>query len=123
VKLSVGNDIVEHSRIEKIFQRYEKRFLEKIFTKGEIDYCLSRAETVACIAARFALKEAVIKALAHDRSFNWKDIELHGISGKKDVILSGKAKELLHQKGFSAITASISHGKDYSTAVAVVYGE
>ena len=123
MKLSVGNDIIEHYRIGNVFKTYGKHFLDKIFTEEEIRYCMEKKDPIPCLSARFALKEAVIKALAHDTSFSWKEIELHGKTGKKAVILTGKAKEFLHQKGFHTITASISHGKEYSTAVAVVYGD
>ena len=61
--LSVGNDIVENGRIKDTFDKFGERFLEKVFSKDEVEYCLSKKNAIPHLSARFACKEAFIKAI------------------------------------------------------------
>lgn len=122
--LSVGNDIVENSRIKETFEKFGEKFLEKIFSEEEVAYCLSKKDPVPHLSARFACKEAFIKAieLENGKALDMKEIELCGnFFGKKNLALHGKAKEIFLQKGYTEISVSISHTDMYSTAVVVLY--
>jgi len=122
--LSVGNDIVENSRIKETFEKFGDKFLEKIYSEEEVTYCLSKKDPIPHLSARFACKEAFIKAveLENGKALDMKEIELCGnFFGKKNLALHGKAKELFLQKGYTEISVSISHTEMYSTAVVVLY--
>ena len=113
--LGVGTDIVETQRIRDLFER-EPGFAQRVFTDTELDYSLSKESKFLHLAARFAAKEAVAKALG--RSFSWKDVELvNNGNGKPVVTLHGEAKDAA---GSAKIHVSLSHAKQYACAVAVV---
>lgn len=109
----VGIDIIEVDRVKKIAEK-NTRFLQKIFTQTEIDYCLEKKNKYQHLAARFAAKEAFFKALG--RSIGWKNIGLVNLpSGKPELEI--KSKEELP---FEKVEVSISHLKDYAVAVVIL---
>ncbi|MFQ5449148.1 MAG: holo-ACP synthase [Nitrospinaceae bacterium] len=117
-----GVDIVEIARIRRSLEKYSERFQNKIFTPGEIDYCRSRAEPARHFAARFAVKEAVMKCLGlgMDQGIGWKDIEvLLKDTGKPFLNVSGKARENFDRLNLKTIHISISHEKEYAIAHAL----
>lgn len=117
--LGIGNDIVEIARIKAVFDRYPQRFLSRIFTPYEQDYCLKRKDPALHLAGRFAAKEAIVKALGtgFTQGLNWSDIEIRNDSkGKPEVFFSPFAKELF---GDLKLHLSISHCHHYATAVAI----
>ncbi len=116
----IGNDIIEIERIRHIINRYGNRFLNRIFTVGEQEYCLNHKESSRNFAGRFAAKEAVSKALGTGLSsgLTWTDIEiLNDEKGKPIVIPSSNLKLLLIYP--SQLHISISHCKEYATAFAI----
>jgi holo-[acyl-carrier protein] synthase len=115
----VGVDIIEINRIEEVIKRWGKTFLERVFTPSELKLC----SNTSSLAARFAAKEAVLKAIgACDKGISWQDIEILAEgSGKPLVNLTGKAKFQADTSAISRISLSLSHSKDY--AVAFVIGE
>ncbi len=116
----IGNDIVEINRISASLEKYGDRFLNRVFTQDEQDYCLRRKEPALHFAGRFAAKEAIVKALGtgFSEGLTWIDIEIHNeSSGKPFVAISNKLKEMF---GSPIIHISISHCKEYATAVAIV---
>lgn len=122
--LSVGNDIVENHRIKETLDKFGDKFLERIYSIDEVTYCLSMKNPIPHLSARFACKEAFIKAVELEKGvvLEMKEIELCGnFFGKKNLALHGKAKEIFFQKGYSEISVSISHTDNYSTAVVVLY--
>jgi holo-[acyl-carrier protein] synthase len=124
MKISVGNDIIENSRIKEALDKFGDKFLERVFTEEEKEYCLSKKDPVPYLGARFACKEAFVKALELEKgiSIDFKEIELKGnFFGKKNLALSGMAEELFKEKGFDEITVSISHVKEISTAIVILY--
>ncbi|PJZ69218.1 holo-[acyl-carrier-protein] synthase [Leptospira perolatii] len=126
MKISVGNDIVENTRIREMLVKHGERFLRKIFSESEIQYCTRRKDPVPHLSGRFCVKEAFIKAIEPgDRvSLDMREIELFGLDfGKKELVLHGKSKELFLEKGYSGVSVSISHAENYSTAVVVLYKE
>lgn len=116
----IGVDVVEIDRIHEVVSKWGDRFLNKVFTEAELNYADSKLNPFPHIAARFAVKEAVAKALATGWSggFQWKDVEVQNdVSGKPSVILRGKMKELLKE---SRILISISHSDTIVVAFAVI---
>ncbi len=117
--LGIGTDIVEVERIEKSINRTEK-FLEKVFTQREVDYCNSKPNRYERYAGRFCAKEAVSKALGTGvRNFKLTDMEiLNDELGKPIIYFNGQLENL--EKEYE-IHLSISHCKDYATATAIIF--
>lgn len=117
--LGIGNDIIEIARIQAVIARHSKRFLNRIFTPSEQEYCLKRKNPALHLAGRFAAKEAIVKALGtgFSQGISWLDIEIKNDSkGKPIVSFSPSAKELF---GDLNLHISISHCHHYATAFAV----
>ncbi len=122
--IAIGIDIVEISRIEETMARQGERFLKRVFTLSERGYCDGRSSRIASYAARFAAKEAVMKALGTgwDKGISWQDIEvIRGESGPPSIHLAGLALERFHSVGGKRIHLSLSHSRD--TAIAQVIFE
>ena len=118
----VGNgiDIVEVSRIKRVFDRFGYRFLERIFTSREIEYCFSHTDPWPHIAGRFAAKEASAKALGGKSDFWFKRIEiLNKESGEPYVLFSGRANKTYGNLQCNIII-SISHSQNYGAATAIL---
>lgn len=115
-----GVDIIEIARIRKISERYGKRFLKKIYTDGEIDYCKGRAPQ---LASRFAAKEAVMKALGTGViGIRWKDIEIIRKGGSRPLVkLHGTALNRAQTMQIQQLSISLSHSDEH--AIAFVIGE
>jgi holo-[acyl-carrier protein] synthase len=109
---SIGVDIEDISRFEDTAPKYTKRFLTKIFSKGEIDYCFSKIKPAQHLAARFAAKEAVIKAIS---ALGKNPPALNRINIKN----KSKGVPYIELKGYNVII-SLSHCSDKAIAVAVV---
>jgi len=118
----IGIDIIEIERIAKSVERFGDRFLNKIFTAGELEYSLSKKNKDQHLAARFAAKEAIAKALATgwSKGFRWKDINIYNEkSGLPKVELLGNLKEFLGDEMMLKI--SMSHSENYVTCVAIIF--
>jgi len=121
--LTTGVDLVEIARVKRMLTRYGDRFLERVFTPTEILYCQARP---AELAARFAAKEAVSKALgvgvrmiARD-GINWRDVEVTGdMRGKPLVCLHGRAAERAGELGLTEWAVSLSHTREQAIAFVV----
>lgn len=115
----IGTDIIEIDRIRRAISRHS-RFLERVFTRNELDLFESRGMDMASIAANFAGKEAVLKVLGTGiTGLSWKDIEiLREMSGKPYVRLSGSAADLAEQLEIEEILISLSHSKTQALAFA-----
>lgn len=120
--VGIGVDVVEVDRIADIMQRFGDRFLSRIFTSAEIDYCLGRARPEENFAARFAAKEAVLKALGtgwnHQTSF--REIEVVRAEGSAPTIELGSRMRHLLPSGAARIWLSISHARMYAVAQAII---
>lgn len=117
---SLGVDIIEIDRIKQSIDKYGNRFLDKIFTPREQDYCLRFKECERPFAGRFAGKEACVKALGTgiDKQISWKDIEIVNNEKGKPIVLVGPNIERL--LGGARLEISISHCKLYAAATAIV---
>jgi len=120
--LSVGVDIIEIERIEGVLRRHGQRFLQRVYTPAEQAYCRGR---VPELAARFAAKEAVSKALGTGlRGIAWREMEILGDErGKPLVCLHGRARARAEELGLSEFAVSLSHSRDYAVAFVVAAGK
>ena len=119
-ELHSGIDIIEIDRIQNVLIKHPERFLRKIFTEYEVNYCRGRATQ---LAARFASKEAAMKALGTGiRGVGWREVEVQRLrSGKPYIILHGRAKKRAESMGIKKIELSISHSKKLATAMVIMY--
>ncbi len=120
--IGIGTDIIEIDRIKNSIEKNGDRFLSKIYTPNEIEYCQSKANKYQHFAARFAAKEAVYKALATgwQELLSWQEIEIFNEStGMPRVTMRGKLKEFLSDD--KSLKISISHSKNYVVCVAIIY--
>ena len=123
--LGVGVDMVENQRIEHSLERFGERFMHRVFTQGEIDYCTSMKFPARHFAARFAAKEAVSKAFGTGigAAMGWREIDIHRKeSGEPYVVLHGGAQQLALDRGVSTVWVSLSHTEHHAVATIVVEG-
>ena len=116
-----GVDMLEIPRLQEAVERHGQRFLKRIYTPAEQDLC---AGNFASLAARFAAKEAVAKALGTGLGIvGWTEIEtLRLDSGAPELNLYGKAREVSNQLGLKYWSISLSHTRVYAIAMAVANG-
>jgi holo-[acyl-carrier protein] synthase len=121
--LGLGTDLIETKRVQESIERYGERFLERIFTEGEIAYCMRKRKNAAeSFAARFAAKEAGAKALGTgiSRGVSWKEFEVRReVSGRPTLHLSGRAAELAEAMGVRRVQLSLTHSRELALAVVV----
>ncbi|MCX6150228.1 MAG: holo-ACP synthase [Ignavibacteriales bacterium] len=118
----IGIDIIEIDRIKESIDKFGDRFLNKVFTQTELDYSLLKPNKYQHLAARFAAKEAVAKALSFngDKGFHWKDIEIYNEpNGMPSVVLFNSLKKILSDNKELKIT--MSHSQNYVTCFAIVH--
>jgi holo-[acyl-carrier protein] synthase len=124
--LGIGVDLVENARIEHSLGRFGDRFLQRVFTPGEIAYSQSMKFPARHLAARFAAKEAVSKAFGTGigKAMGWKDIDVgRKASGEPFVTLEGGAKKLAEERKVSKVLITLSHTEHHAMAVIVIEGE
>ncbi|HEY5037309.1 MAG TPA: holo-ACP synthase [Chthoniobacterales bacterium] len=110
--LGIGIDVVDCSRIEDSIKRFGDRFLQRVFTAGEIAYSQSMKFPARHFAARFAAKEALSKAFGTGigKSMGWRDLDVQKKpSGEPFVVLSGGAEKMANERGVGKIWISLSH--------------
>jgi holo-[acyl-carrier protein] synthase len=113
---------MEIARIEHSYQRYGQSFLERIFTPGEIAYCMAKKNYAESLTARFAAKEAGAKALGTgiSRGVAWRELEVRRLPGQRpELHLSGRAAEIAARLGIRRLSLSISHSRDHSIAIVI----
>jgi len=120
--IGIGIDIIEIERIKNSIDKFGRGFLNKIYTQNELDYCLAKHNKYQHLAARFAAKEAIYKAIATgwEKDATWKSMEISNEpNGMPIVKFIGKLKEFLADD--KDIKISISHSENYVTCVAIIY--
>jgi holo-[acyl-carrier protein] synthase len=118
---SVGIDFVQVKRIKSSLDKFGEHFLKRIFTQEEVEYCQKKKKPEIHLAARFAAKEATMKALGTGWSsgIKWTDIKIkNNEKGKPEIQLEGKAQELLQNR---KIVVSLSHTDEYAVAVVNIF--
>jgi holo-[acyl-carrier protein] synthase len=117
--VGTGVDIAEVARIRESIERFGDRFLHRIFTDGEIRYCAGKASQYESYAARFAAKEAGMKALGTgwSRGVRWRDIEVVRLKGQRPTIqFHGEAAAIAAKLGTTNIALSITHTSEQALA-------
>lgn len=123
--LGIGVDVVKVSRIRAAADRWGDRFLARVFTKGERAYAQRRPEPALHLAGRFAVKEAVFKALGVGarRGVRWREVEVvNDAHGKPVLQLTGRTQALSHELGVGAAHISLSHDTDYAIGYVILVG-
>src|SRR5437870_11423367 len=123
--LGLGFDATDIPRVRDVFERYGDRFLHRVFTDGEIAYCTRHRDPVPSLAARFAAKEAAMKALGtgHSRGVLWKDIEVVRHGGPPQLRLTGGAARRAAAMGVSRSLLTITHSDTLAMAQVLLLGD
>ena len=123
--LGSGVDLAEVARIRDAIMRYGERFVKRIYTEHEISYVERKANRFERYAARFAAKEAGMKALGTGwrRGIRWKDFEVANLpSGRPTLLLHGQAKSIAEHLGVKQISLSLTHTADNGLAYVIFEG-
>jgi holo-[acyl-carrier protein] synthase len=121
--VGTGIDIAEVPRIAASIERFGGRFLSRVYTAGEIRYCESKANRAERYAARFAAKEAAMKALGTgwNRGVRWRDIEVtRQPGGRPTILFHGKAAEFAARLGAVHVSLSLSHTAEQAIAQVIL---
>lgn len=119
----IGIDIVSVSRMKQAIERQGNRFLDRIFTKAEQKYCAPKRNKYENYAARFAAKEAVIKAKKGGPGrYAFKDIEVvRGLNGAPNIHLTSEARKKLKISPRAKFELTMAHERDFAVAAVVLY--
>jgi|SRR5271157_5843001 len=122
--LGIGADITECLRIARMIERHGELFINRVYTADEVRYCRSRRQSTQHFAARWAAKEAVLKALGiGKRGVAWTDIEIRkSTSGPLTVAVRGAIKDLVERLGVAKVLVSIAFCRTHATAYAMALG-
>ncbi len=122
--LGLGMDVIEPSRICAVWERRGERFLQRIYTSEEISYSLKGRNTCQRLAARWAAKEAFVKAVGSELTgIRWVDIELISSGDAPPRMnLHGRAAQRAQKMGVERILVSISHSHDVAAATVLLVG-
>lgn len=121
--LGTGIDIAEVPRIRQSMERFGDRFRQRIYTAGEIRYCDSKANRVERYAARFAAKEAAMKALGTgwSRGVRWRDCEVVRLpGGRPSIVFHGQAGEIAVRMGVKNAALSLTHTSEQAMAQVIL---
>lgn len=124
--VGTGIDIAEVPRIAASIERFGRRFVQRVFTPDEIRYCESKANKAERYAARFAAKEAAMKAIGTGwrHGVTWQDIEVRRApGGRPTVVFSGKAAEFAEKLGATRAHLSLTHTVEYGMAFVILESE
>jgi holo-[acyl-carrier protein] synthase len=122
--IGIGIDIIEIDRIKESVDEYGNQFLNKVYTDDELKYCLSKKNKYQHLAARFAAKEAIYKAISSnwDSELSWHDMEIiNAPNGMPEVKFKGNLEKFLSNE--KSLKISMSHSRDYVVCMAIVYKE
>ncbi len=120
--VGVGIDIVDVERIASLLERYGDRFLRRVFTESEVDYCRSKRNPSPHLSARFAAKEAASKALGTGFADGMRfiDIEVSRNHARPRILLHNRALALAEKLGVRRMHLSISHDRLYAAATVIL---
>ena len=122
----IGIDLVPIPRMRQILERWHDRFLTRVFTADEIAYCRARKDPAPHFAARFAAKEAGLKALGTGLRLgvNWRELEVkRERGGPPTMVLRGRSREIARARGADRMLLALSHDGDYAIAQAMLVGD
>src|SRR2546425_5602845 len=122
----IGVDLVKISRMRDVIERWDDRFLHRVFTEQEIAYCRGRRDPVPHFAARFAAKEAGLKALGTGLRLgvSWRELEVRRERGQAPrLVLSGRSREIGLARGGTRMLLALTHEGDYALAQAMLVAD
>ncbi len=122
--LAIGLDAADIPRIDRAILRFGDRFLQRVFTAGEMAYCLRRRNPAPSFAARFAAKEAAMKALGtgHSQGVLWRDIEVVRQGGAPSLLFHGVASQRFHALGARGSLLTLTHSDVLALAQVALLG-
>jgi holo-[acyl-carrier protein] synthase len=123
--VGTGVDITEVPRIKASVERFGQRFLSRVFTPEELRYCLAKPNAAERLAARFAAKEAGLKAIGTGlrHGITWQDVEVVRLPGQRpNLRFSGKAAEYADRLGCKRVHLSLSHTSEQAIAYVILEG-
>jgi holo-[acyl-carrier protein] synthase len=121
--VGIGTDLVRITKIGDLHRRFGRRFENRIFTEQERAYCLSRSCPEVSLAARFAAKEALFKALGTGKTpiLRWTEVAVErDEAGRPTICVSGKTKELLAELGADKVHVSLTHTEEHASAFVIL---
>ncbi len=124
--LGIGVDLVRIARVRQAIERWQERFLERVFTPDEIAYARRRRDPAEHLAARFAAKEATLKALGTGLTMGvrWREMEVRRARGERPcVALSGRTAAIGAARGVQTLHVSLTHDGEYAMAQVLAEGE
>ena len=119
----IGTDIVEISRFQRFLDDDNAALLQRLFTGRERDVCAAKRSSATCLAARFAAKEAFLKALGTGLrdGISWQEMEVvNDELGKPELVLTGRAHEIYRDRNLANLFLSLSHDGGYAIAMVVL---
>jgi holo-[acyl-carrier protein] synthase len=123
--IGIGAEITECLRIAKLIERHGEQFIHRVYTADEVRYCQGRRQSTQHFAARWAAKEAVLKALGivPRRGTVWSDVEICKTkSGRPAVAVRGAVKDFAERLGVAEVLVTIAHCRTHATAYAMALG-
>jgi holo-[acyl-carrier protein] synthase len=124
VIVGMGIDLAEVPRIASMVKRWGDRFTRRVFTDGEREYALSRGNAASHLAARFAAKEATLKALGVPPGLSWHEIEVVGGGNEPPLlVLRGQALAAANRLGTVRMHLTLTHTADVAAAMVVAEAE
>ncbi len=118
--VGLGLDLCEIDRIEAMVEKWKTRFTKRVFTDHEREYAMAKASPGQHFAARFAVKEATLKALGVPRGLSWREMEVLGGGHQAPRLhLTGVAKQAADALGIDSFHITISHAQNFAVAVVV----
>jgi holo-[acyl-carrier protein] synthase len=116
--VGIGIDAVDIPRVAQVLARFGERFLRRVFTSGEIAYCTCRRDPASPLAARFAAKEAAMKALGTGNAGGvlWQDIEVRREDGPPRLVFHGGAATRAAEKGVTRALLTLTHSDSLAFA-------
>lgn len=121
--VGTGVDITEVPRIREALERFGDRFLRRVFTPDEVRYCMGKPNAAERLAARFAAKEAGMKAIGTGlrHGITWHDVEVVRLPGQRpNLKFSGRAAEFAGRLGCKRTHLSLSHTKEHAIAFVIL---
>src|SRR5574341_1936755 len=119
----IGVDLAQSPRLRRGVERWEDRFLRRVFTEAELAYCRRRRDPIPHLAARFAAKEAGLKALGTGLRLgvNWRELEVRRERGQAPtLVLTGRSRAIGEAKGGHRVLLTLTHEGDYACAHALL---
>ena len=118
--VGLGIDLAEIPRFRRLLNKWGEKFTQKVFTQHERDYSDAKALPEQHYAARFAAKEACLKALGVPKGLSWHEMEVLRKDSAPVIRLTGKAKEEFSRLGAHRIHLSLTHSESTASAVVII---